>query len=72
MLSHGVGIVSMVVLALAIFARYGRRLAGAWRRTYVISAVTALYLKVFVLVVQLFMKVAALKTVGSDAVRATL
>jgi len=59
--SHGVGIVSLIVLAVAIFARYGRHFAGAWRRTYVISAVTALYLNVFVLVVQLFMKVAALK-----------
>jgi hypothetical protein len=59
--SHGVGIVSLIVLAIAIFARYGRHFAGAWRRTYAISAVTALYLNVFVLVVQLFMKVAALK-----------
>ncbi len=59
--SHGVGIVSLIVLAIAIFARYGRHFAGAWRRTYVISAVTALYLNVFVLVAQLFMKVAALK-----------
>src|SRR2546428_12452779 len=49
--SHGVGIVSLIVLAIAIFARYGRHFAGAWRRTYAISAVTALYLNVFVLVV---------------------
>jgi hypothetical protein len=56
----GVGIVSVAVLALAIFARYRRQLSGGWRRTYVISAVIALYLNVFVLVVQLFEKVPAL------------
>jgi hypothetical protein len=53
----GVGIISLVVLAIAILARYTRHLAGGWRRTYVISAVIALYLNVFVLVVQLFEKV---------------
>jgi hypothetical protein len=56
----GVGIVSMVVLAIAIIARYGRHLAGGWRRTYVISALIALYLNVFVLIAQLFEKVPAL------------
>jgi uncharacterized membrane protein SirB2 len=58
--SHGVGIVSLIVLAVAIFARYGRGLARAWRRTYVVSAVISLYLNVFVLIAQLFMKVPAL------------
>jgi hypothetical protein len=56
----GVGIVSMVVLAIAVFARYRRQLAGGWRRSYVISATIALYLNVFVLVVQLFEKVPSL------------
>ena len=55
-----VGIISLVVLAIAIFARYRRDLAGGWRRTYAISAVIALYLNVFVLIVQLFEKVPAL------------
>src|SRR5260370_24162230 len=45
--SHGVGIVSALVLAVAIFARYRRHLEGAWRRTYPITAVIALYLNVF-------------------------
>jgi hypothetical protein len=49
---------------LAIFARYGRRLAGAWRRTYVITAMIALYLNVFVLVVQLFEKMPALNAMA--------
>lgn len=56
----GTGVISMVVLALAIYARYARRLAGGWRKTYVISSVFALYLNVFVLFVQLFLKVPAL------------
>src|SRR5258708_2020878 len=55
--SHGIGIVSLIVLAVAIVARYLRRLAGAWRKTYAISAVIALYLNVFVLIAQLFQKV---------------
>ncbi len=58
--SHIVGAISLVVLALAIYARYSRHLAGAWRATYVICAVLALYLNVFVLVVQLFRRVPAL------------
>ena len=58
--SHKVGIISLVVLALAIPARYFFHLAGGWRRTYVLTAVLALYLNVFVLVVQLFLKVPAL------------
>lgn len=62
--SHGVGIVSMVVLAIAIFARYVRQLAGGWRRGYAISAVIALYLNVFVVIAQLFMKVPALKAMA--------
>jgi hypothetical protein len=58
--SHVLGIISIVVLAVAFPARYKFHLAGAWRRTYVISAMLALYLNVFVLVAQLFMKVPAL------------
>ena len=57
---HKVGILSLVLLALAILARYPLRLAGAWRRVYVICAALALYLNVFVLVVQAFQKVPAL------------
>jgi len=58
--SHKVGIISLVVLAVAIFARYGRGLAGPWRRVYVIGTVVALYFNVFVLVVQLFRKIPTL------------
>lgn len=62
--SHGVGIVSLIVLAVAILARYDRRLAGAWRRIYAVTAVIALYLNVFVLIVQAFLKVPALKAMA--------
>jgi hypothetical protein len=62
--SHGVGIVSLIILAFAILARYRFDLAGGWRRTYAITAVIALYLNVFVLIVQLFMKVPALKGIA--------
>jgi hypothetical protein len=62
--SHIVGAISLVVLAAVIYARYARHLAGAWHATYVIGAVTALYLNVFVLVVQLFLKVPALKALA--------
>jgi hypothetical protein len=58
--SHIVGAVSLVVLALAVYARYARHLGGGWRSAYVVSAVVALYLNVFVLIVQLFAKLPAL------------
>ena len=58
--SHIVGGISLVVLAVALLARYSFHLAGVWRRTYVLTAVMALYLNVFVLVVQSFLKVPAL------------
>src|SRR5712664_2852657 len=54
--SHKVGIISLVVLAVAILARYGVHLAGAWRWIYVVSASLVLYLNVFVAVVQAFLK----------------
>jgi hypothetical protein len=59
--SHAVGILSLVVLAPCIYARYGRHLAGSWRWIYVVTAMIGFYLNFFVLVVQAFMKVPALK-----------
>jgi len=56
----GVGILSLLVLAVAFFALYSRHLASGWRRTYAITAVIALYFNVLVLIVQLFEKVPAL------------
>jgi hypothetical protein len=62
--SHVVGVISLVVLAVAILARYVLHLAGAWRWIYVVCAVLALYLNSFVAVVQSFMKVPALKALA--------
>ena len=57
----GVGVISLIVLAVAILGRYRYHLAGRWRAAYVISSVAAFYFNVFVLVAQLFQKVPALK-----------
>jgi hypothetical protein len=62
--SHVVGAISLLVLAVVILARYVYHLAGAWRLTYVIGAVVALYLNVFVFIVQAFQKVPALKALA--------
>jgi hypothetical protein len=56
----GLGIISLPFLALTIFARYPKHLAGPWRWIYVIGTVICLYFNLFVLVVQLFEKVPAL------------
>ncbi len=62
--SHGVGILSLIALAVAIAALFKFHLAGAWRRTYVICSVVALYFNCFVLVVQSFEKVPTLKALA--------
>ena len=58
--SHMVGILSLVLLATACIALYGMKLAGVWRPIYVVTAMVSLYLNVFVLVIQSFLKVPAL------------
>src|SRR5438105_1781338 len=45
--SHAVGILSLLVLPIAIYALYGRHLAGSWRWIYVVSAMIALYFNFF-------------------------
>ena len=62
--SHILGILSLIALAIAVYARYSRGLAGGWRRTYAITAAIALYLNVFVLIAQAFQKVPALKVLA--------
>jgi len=61
---HYVGVISLLVLALALLARYAFHLSGAWRWIYVVSAVIALYFNVFVAVVQAFQKVPALRAIA--------
>ena len=62
----GVGIFSTVVLMITLLALYAFRLRGHWRWIYVGGAVLALYLNVFVLVVQSFMKVPALNALAPN------
>jgi hypothetical protein len=62
--SHMVGVVSLVVLTVAILALYVYQCAGAWRWLYVISAGIALYLNVFVGVVQAFRKLPWLQSLA--------
>ena len=62
--SHIVGAISLVVLAVAIAARYGFGMRGAWRHVYVLTATLALYLNVFVGVVQSFLKIPALRALA--------
>lgn len=63
---HGVtpgiilGVLSLIVLALCIPARYTFHMAGKWRATYVITAIVALYFNCFVLIVQSFQKISVL------------
>jgi hypothetical protein len=59
--SHAVGLISLVALAVAAAARYAVRLRGGWQKAWVSSVFIALYLNVFVLVVQLFRRVAPLR-----------
>src|SRR5438045_2314055 len=61
---HVLGVLSLLLLAVAIPALYLFRLAGAWRWLYVTTAVTALYFNVFVLVAQAFDKLPALKALA--------
>ena len=58
--SHIIGILSLVLLAIACIALYGLKLSGAWRWVYVLTAMISLYLNMFVLVIQSFLKVPAL------------
>jgi hypothetical protein len=63
--SHIVGIISLVMLALATFALYVRRVSGFWRPIYTVTAILSLYLNVFVLLVQAFLKIP--QGMGADA-----
>jgi hypothetical protein len=58
--SHYVGIVSLIVLALAILGLYVFKLAGAWRWIFALSVVMAFYFDALVAIAQLFKKVPVL------------
>jgi len=59
-----VGVISLIVLAIAILALYSFHLAGAWRSIFTVSTILSLYLNVFVLVAQSFQKIAFLKALA--------
>ena len=60
----GTGIVSVVLLVVALYGLYGKGLVGTWRWIYVACAVSALYLNVLVLIVQSFQKVPKLQVLA--------
>jgi uncharacterized membrane protein SirB2 len=55
-----VGILSLILLAIAVGAYYVFHLSGAWRWVYVVTAMVALYLNCFVAVIQSFAKIPSL------------
>lgn len=62
--SHIVATISLVLLAIALFALYGQHLSGIWRPIYVVTAIMALWFNVFVLIAQAFLKIAPLKALA--------
>jgi len=64
--SHIVGGLSLVILPVAIAARYWKHLAGGWRKVFVVTAVAALYFNVFVLLAQLLQKIPLLSILAPN------
>jgi hypothetical protein len=62
--SHIIGGLSLVLLAIACLALYGQKLSGMWRWIYVVTALVSLYLNVFVLVIQSFLKIPTLSAIA--------
>ena len=56
----GTGLVSSVVLVVLLFALYRSKLQGGARTVFAVTATISLYLNLFVLVVQSFLKIPAL------------
>lgn len=72
---HIFGAVSLVLLAVALYALYGAKLGGLWRRVYLVTALVAQWLNMVVLIVQSYQKIPALHalapTGGEPAVLVT-
>jgi hypothetical protein len=58
------GVLSLVLLAVAVYARYPAKMAGGWRSAYVVTAILAQWFNVFVLIAQIFQKVPAAKALA--------
>jgi hypothetical protein len=65
--SHMVGILSLLLLLIAILGQYVFHFAGAWRWIYAVTMGIAVYFNYFVLVTQLFLKVPALHALAPNA-----
>jgi len=65
--SHIVGILSLILIAIALAAHYAFHFAGAWRAIYAVTMGIAIYLNFFVLVTQLFLKVGFLHALAPNA-----
>jgi hypothetical protein len=61
---HAIGILSLLALGPALWARYRVHMAGRWRTTFVLCSVIAQYLNFAVLIIQLFLKVPALQALA--------
>jgi hypothetical protein len=62
--AHALGIISLILLAVAVAARYRYRMSGRWRVAFVATSVAAFYLNFFVLIAQSFQKVPALRALA--------
>ena len=65
--SQAIGILSLILLAIACYALYSQKLSGMWRWVYVVTALVSLYLNCFVLVIQSFLKIPALHAIAPGA-----
>ena len=65
--SQAIGILSLILLAIACYALYSQKLLGMWRWVYVVTALVSLYLNCFVLVIQSFLKIPALHAIAPGA-----
>ncbi len=70
--SHIVAIISLVLLAVALYALYGKDLSGVWRVVYIVTAMLALWFNVFVLIAQAFQKVGLLNVYAPTGCRAAV
>jgi hypothetical protein len=64
--SHAFGILSLVLFAIILLARYKLHLAGAWRWIFTASLVLTVYLDAFVAVVQAFLKIPSLHALAPN------
>jgi hypothetical protein len=64
--AHGIAIISLILLAGAVYALYVRKLAGKWRTIYVATALASLYFNVLVLVIQTFLKFPVIQTLAPN------